>query len=108
MLSLQARLRQVFEFLVNVILESLFVKKEEEKLDVGGDDAQSTFMSKQESIDTTASESLLKTICDILFANVDRYLRMKMLFPKDHVLNEHKVRFEKVISESDQSSKFKI
>ena len=45
-LCLASRLRQVFEFLVQTVLEGLFVKQEEENLDVGGEDVQDTMKGK--------------------------------------------------------------
>ena len=44
--NLASRTRQVYEFLVQTVLESLFVKKEEEKLDVGGEDSSEKMMSR--------------------------------------------------------------
>ena len=87
-LSLAMRLRQVFEFLVSTILESLFVKRQAEKLEVGGEDTQQKIVSKAESYNKVASENLLAKICDIMFANTNRYLRMRSLFPSDYDLTE--------------------
>lgn len=82
--GLPSRLRQVFEFLVQSILESLFVNKEEEKLEIGGSESDQTMVSQTESHNKVHSSALLQTVCEILFANTNRYLRMKSLFPSDH------------------------
>lgn len=76
------RLRQVFEFLVQNVLESLFVKKDADKLEVGGDDAQEQMVGKTELYSQKDSEILLTRICDVMFTNANKYLRMKELFPK--------------------------
>lgn len=102
-LSLTSRLRQVFEFLVHTIIESLFVKREDEKLNLGDEDAVESMLSTTGGQMNKASEKLLQIICDILFANTHRYLRMKTLFNKDyfeqHVKHE---RFEMMKDESDE------
>ena len=93
----------MFEFLVQTILEGLFVNHGEQNLEVGGDDVQDTMKTKSESYNREASETLLVQICDILFDNTHRYLRMKSLFPKDFVLNERKCRFDYIKPEDDSS-----
>ena len=72
------RLRQVFEFLVQNVLESLFVKKDADKLEVGGDDAQEQMVGKTELYsqkDSEDSEILLTRICDVMFTNANKYLK---------------------------------
>ena len=44
-------------------------------------------MSKQDSFNIKASEQLLNSICDALFANADRYLRIKDLFSDEEIKN---------------------
>ena len=104
-MSLPSRLRQVFEFLVFTILESLFVKKEEEDLKVGGEDAQQKMVSKTEHVDRHSSEQLLQIVCEILFSNVNRYLHIKSLFSKEESNNffEGEQRFKASARENDSS-----
>ena len=73
---------------MQTVLEGLFVKQEEEKLDIGGEDSQEFMRTASTTYNKQSSEYLLTQICDILFDNAHRYLRMKSLFPKDFVLNE--------------------
>lgn len=58
---------------------------------------------KSTTYNKEASEALLITICDTLFDNTHRYLRMKSLFSKDYVLNEEKVRFSLPKEEDDSN-----
>ena len=53
------RVRQAQEFLVSTVLESIFVEKKEEKLDVGGEDVQDKIVSKAEGASKETSERLL-------------------------------------------------
>ena len=46
--SLASRLRQVFEFLVSTILESIFVKQDQEKLDIGGETTTQKMVATEE------------------------------------------------------------
>ena len=86
--SLPCRVNQVQEFLVSTVLESIFVNKEEEKLDVGGEDVQDRIVSKTEGTKKEASEKLLAQICEILIANTTRYLRVKnQCMPEDYHFN---------------------
>ena len=64
---LACRLRQVFEFLMQIILEGLFCKQEEENLEEGGEDAQDIMKAKSQTYNRESSEELLMQICDILF-----------------------------------------
>ena len=57
---------------------------------------------KQESINMDAADTLLGRICDILFTNVKRYVRMKKHFTKDSQEEARKM-FTSAISENDQS-----
>lgn len=70
---------------------------------MGDEDVQDAMKTKAESYNREASEALLVQICDILFDNTSRYLRMKSLFPKDFVLNDQKQRFAEVKPEDDSS-----
>ena len=42
-------------------------------------------MSKQDSFNIRASEELLGLICDVLFQNADRYLRVKDRFTDQQI-----------------------
>ena len=104
-LALAPRLRQVFEFLVQNVLESLFVKKDADKLEVGGDDAQEQMVGKTELYSQKDSEILLTRICDVMFTNANKYLRMKELFPKsqDFQHTSFDYIFNKVQPENDKN-----
>ena len=92
--GLPCRLRQVFQLLIGTILDGIFIRKTEEKLDsLGGEDVQNKIVSKAEGFDKNASEKLLSSICDLLFSNASRYLKMKFLAPEDSIDYEAK-RFE--------------
>ena len=85
---LPCRVNQAQEFLVSTVLESIFVNKEEEKLDVGGEDVQDRIVSKTEGANKEASEKLLAQICEILIANTTRYLRVKnQCMPENYHFN---------------------
>ena len=69
---------------------------------MGGEDVQDTMKTKSQAYNREASEALLVQICDILFDNTHRYLRMKSLFPKDFILNDERTkRFNEVMEEDD-------
>ena len=44
-------------------------------------------VTRAASKDTKDSETLLKQICDIMFDNTSRYLKMKSCFPDDFILD---------------------
>ena len=91
--GLPCRVNQVQEFLVSTVLESIFVKKEEEKLDVGGEDVQDRIVSKTEVANKEASEKLLAQICEILITNTTRYLRVKnQNMPEDYHYNKDETK----------------
>ena len=50
-------------------------------------------MLRQDSHNKASSEKLLANICEILFSNLNRYVRMKKLFPEDHVIEHIRERF---------------
>ena len=102
--SMASRTRQVFEFLVQTVLEGLFVKKEEEKLDLGGEDGSEKMVGRQDSYNARASEALLNSICDIMFAHANRYLRMKGMYgedDKDEYPVHERQRFSGSVGESE-------
>ena len=63
-------------------------------------------VSAAEGGSNSASETLLNKICNILFANSNRYLRMKQLFQKDFFEgNEEPKRFTEPKNEDDEAFK---
>ena len=62
-------------------------------------------VSKVESFDQRASESLLNSICDIMFAHTNRYLRMKNMFSEDDMPEQSQLRFVEPIEENDDNFK---
>lgn len=62
---------------------------------------------KQESINVDATDTLLGRICDILFTNVKRYVRMKKLYVKDEKSKPERM-FAAQVAESDQSDQVKF
>ena len=52
---------------MQIILEGLFCKQEEENLEEGGEDAQDIMKAKSQTYNRESSEELLMQICDILF-----------------------------------------
>ena len=67
----------VLEFLFSNIFDSLFVKRDSEKLKLGDKDNQEQMASRQASFNVRASETLLNQVCDALFSGVSRYLDLK-------------------------------
>lgn len=59
-------------------------------------------MSKAEGFDKNASEKLLSSICELLFSNASRYLKMKFLAPEDSIDYEDK-RFENSADSEEQN-----
>ena len=105
--SLSSRVRQVFEFLTQNLLEGIFVKKELESIDLG---QETKMLVKQDSVNQDATDTLLGRICDILFTNVQRYITMKKVASKEESLavNSQKRMFSELIGENDQADSMKF
>ena len=59
-------------------------------------------VTETQSENKVQASVLLQKVCDILFANLNRYLRMKSLFPKDHFAKDESIRFEPPKSEGEE------
>lgn len=57
--------------------------------------------TKQDSLSKESSEKLLASICEVLFANLNRYIRMKKLFPDDHVIVHNSYKFWSEVDENN-------
>ena len=75
------------------------MRKEQEDIDLGQEEKM---LSKSDSLNKESSETLLAGICEILFANLNRYVRMKKLFPDDHIIEHMKERFAEHMDESNE------
>ena len=76
---MSARLRQVFEFLTSNVLQAIFVKQSQEKIELdttSSAGSSSNLISRQATKDGDASSTLLESLNKVLFSNVTRYLEM--------------------------------
>lgn len=81
--DLGSRLHLVFDFLTQNLLESVFVKKDASRIDIGTETTQSEMQERAEATNSEASGELLACICDILFKQMNRYLNIKRLLSVD-------------------------
>ena len=107
---LPARLRQVFEYLAQNVLQGVFVCSKVEKIEIDGSANQqsSDMFAKRTNSDSQAATNVLDQISQILFSNVTKYIDNKPKNKDEWIDHDEQFMYESVssISESSQLSVF--